>query len=370
MRIEIHHQCTNYETYRAARVKSLFNAEYGHRFDLTIDTDIDSFHWSIGVVVGPSGSGKTSIGRTLFPGGIYNPAEDWPEDKPIIDAIAPDGDFNRVTAALSAVGLGSVPSWLRPYRVLSNGEQFRAGLARLLLLDSPKDVVLDEFTSVLDRQIAKIGASAFRKAWRRQTGRRVVCLTPHYDVMPWLGPDWIIDTRDGRYYRSCLQRPKIKLEIQQVDGTHRKYFKPHYYLDLPMPIAAHYFLGLVDGQPVSHLAVCPFFQSGYYRATRLVVMPEWQGAGIGVRFLNAVCQYHLEGHGRCGRHLPVLFHTSHPQLAATLRRNPKWIQKSARLYSRGGVPRPLPNGKAGGCRYGGHFRAVQGFAYIGDNHDA
>ena len=68
-----------------------------------------------------------------------------------------------VTSALSAVGLGSVPSWLRPFSVLSNGEQFRAGLARLLLSDE-KAVVLDEFTSVIDRQVARIASGAFQKA--------------------------------------------------------------------------------------------------------------------------------------------------------------------------------------------------------------
>ena len=80
-----------------------------------------------------------------------------------IAAIAPDGDFNAVISALSAVGLGSVPSWLRPFSVLSNGEQFRAGLARLLLSDE-KAVVLDEFTSVIDRQLARIASGAFQKA--------------------------------------------------------------------------------------------------------------------------------------------------------------------------------------------------------------
>lgn len=65
-----------------------------------------------------------------------------------------------VTAALSAVGLGSVPSWLRPYSVLSNGERFRADMARLIC-EAPVKVVVDEFTSPLDRQVARFGALAF-----------------------------------------------------------------------------------------------------------------------------------------------------------------------------------------------------------------
>jgi hypothetical protein len=114
-------------SYRAARVKSLFNAESGCNFDLVAELPIDDAGWRIGVIVGPSGSGKTSSPRDLAGRPIYEPRG---RRKPIIDAIAPEGDFDDVTAALSAVGLGSVPAWLRPFRVLSNGEQFRANLAR------------------------------------------------------------------------------------------------------------------------------------------------------------------------------------------------------------------------------------------------
>ena len=107
---------------------------------------------------------------------------EWPADAPIIDAIAPEGDFNALTGALGSVGLGSVPTWLRPYPVLSNGEKFRADLARLVC-DSPERAIVDEFTSVVDRQIAKFGALAFAKAWRRLKAKKVVLLTPHYDVV-------------------------------------------------------------------------------------------------------------------------------------------------------------------------------------------
>ena len=130
MRVDIHHRCADFNSYRAARVKSLFNVESGANFTLSAELNVESAPWQIGVIVGPSGSGKTSLGRALWGGeAIYTPA--WPQDAPIIDAITPAGRFDEVTAALSSVGLGSVPTWLRPYAVLSNGEQFRANLARL-----------------------------------------------------------------------------------------------------------------------------------------------------------------------------------------------------------------------------------------------
>ena len=374
-RIEIHNRTSDFDTYRVARVKSLFNAESGCNFDLTIDNVDLSGEWSIGVVVGASGSGKTSIGKQLFGSDkIVNLSHGWSYDKPIIDDIAPGGDFNTVTGLLASVGLGDVPAWLRPFHVLSNGEQFRAALARLIC-EKPDVAVIDEFTSVIDRQIAKIGAQAFQKALRREApASKVVLLTPHYDILEWVQPDWVIDTTAKTFERDCpRQRPPIELQIRKVNGSYWRYFKPHYYLDLPMPIAAEYFVGTVDGELACHLAVAPWFQINGYRATRLVTMPEWQGVGVGTKFLNAIAQYHLDGNGRKAKKFPTYFHTSHPQLCSALRRSDKWVQVSAKLYgdNKTRSNKSLNNsaerkgGKHLSGGYGGHFRAVQGFKYVG-----
>ena len=150
--IEIHNRCSDFDSYRAARVKSLFNAESGCNFDLSAELPSDDAAWRIGVIVGPSGSGKSSIGRQFWPDiPIADLNDNWPDDRPIIDAIAPDGDFNAVTSALAAVGLGDVPAWLRPFHVLSVGEKFRAGVARVIA-EPQQRIVIDEFTSALDRQ--------------------------------------------------------------------------------------------------------------------------------------------------------------------------------------------------------------------------
>ena len=194
MVIKVRNKTKDFNSYRAKRVKSLFNAENGSEFNLDADLDIDGEEWQIGLVVGPSGSGKTSIGKALFEGaGITDLYSGWSGGKPIVDDIAPDGDFNAVTGALASVGLGDVPSWLRPFHALSNGQQFRAGLARAVV-NAEDETIIDEFTSVIDRQIAKIGAMAFQKAWRRTKGKRVVLLACHYDIVDWLQPDWVYDT--------------------------------------------------------------------------------------------------------------------------------------------------------------------------------
>lgn len=377
MKVEVHNKVSDFNSYRAARVKSLFNAESGCNFDLEIDNVDLSGDWNIGVVVGPSGSGKTSIGRQIFgENKIYDYTQGWSPDKPIIDDIAPNGDFNEVTAALANVGLGSVPSWLRPFRVLSNGEQFRAGLAKIVC-EKPDEIVIDEFTSVIDRQIARIGSQAFQKAWRRGNPKgKVVLLTPHYDILDWIQPDWVIDTKTKTFVRGVLrQRPKINLDIWQVDRSYWKFYKPHYYLDLPEPVAAMHFIGTVDGELACHIVVAPRFEVHGYRATRLVTMPEWQGAGVGSKFLNFIAQYHLDGNGRGGHKYVTYFHTSHPQLCAYLRHSQKWVQVSAVLYggnkkkSGESIIRSQKRKKSKlicGAGYGGHFRAVQGFKYIGE----
>lgn len=137
-----------------------------------------------------------------------------------------------------------------------------------------------------------------------------------------------------------------------------------------MPPAGEYFIGTVDGELACHVCVCPFFTAYAYRATRLVVMPEWQGAGVGTKFLEWVCEYHAKGNGRTGKKYPTLFHTSHPQLIGYLNRSNNWVLKSQQMYgtnklkSGRSIARAQGMIKSGGGGYGGHFRAVQGFKYI------
>jgi energy-coupling factor transporter ATP-binding protein EcfA2 len=367
MKIQVRNRCSDFNSYRAARVKSLFNCDSGANFSLDVDLPLEDDGWQLGVIVGPSGSGKTSTGRLIWPDvGIYDGDQGWPEDKPIIDAIAMQGQFDDVTGALSAVGLGSVPAWLRPYKALSNGERFRAGMARVIA-EGRDRVIIDEFTSVVDRQIARIGAAAFAKAWRRGKGKAIL-LSCHYDVLDWLEPDWVFDTSTGQLQRGSLwRRPKFDLEVFQTDGSYWPLFEPHHYLKLPRMVAAKYYVGFVDGEAVCHIATSPRLEIGAMRACRMVVMPEWQGAGVGTRFLNEVCRLQFtEANKYHERVKATYFHTSHPGLCAALRRDKRWVQVSQMM---GGGHK----GKSGqrilkacatnitGTGYGGHQRAVQGF---------
>jgi len=56
----------------------------------------------------------------------------------------------------------------------------RVDIARAILMDKPI-IVFDEFTSVVDREVAKISSYAIQKAVRR-TNKQFIAVTCHYDV--------------------------------------------------------------------------------------------------------------------------------------------------------------------------------------------
>lgn len=377
MRLAIRNETVDFETYSVNRAKSLFNVDTGAVFEAEFEVPVDADDWQVGVVVGPSGTGKTSIGKELVARGFAWGEHNWSSGKPILEEIP--GTFDQATAALASVGLGTVPAWLRPFEVLSNGERFRAALARVLA-EKRDAVVIDEFTSVVDRQIAQIGAMAFAKAWRR-TGGRAVLLTCHYDILEWVNPDWILNTETGEltWPRGSLQRPRIEVDVREVGWAYWDLFEPHHYLKAgPMPFSTA-FVGFVGDEPVAHLGMSGKVVGNgtrEARACRMVVMPEWQGAGIGMRFLNVLCERELQGGGFIGRPTTTLFHTAHPALCQALRRDPKWRQISGALH--GGnrkksnlamrktakkKGRDVGNTKMG---WGGHFRSVSGFRYYGE----
>src|SRR5262249_14206743 len=142
------------ESPRVAQVRGLFDLpeEKTSRLQWEVDLPLDDRAWSIGLITGPSGCGKSTVARLLWPEQAARRL-DWPGERSVLDVFPETLSVKDVTALLSAVGFASPPAWLRPYGVLSTGQQFRVTLARLLADAlagaAPQPIVLDEFTSVV-----------------------------------------------------------------------------------------------------------------------------------------------------------------------------------------------------------------------------
>lgn len=198
-------------TFRVASVMGTYDLQDNtceERFAGEITPPCD---WQIGLIVGASGTGKTTIARELYPDAYIERFEYTHES--ILDDMPKERSMQEITKALTSVGLASVPSWLKPYSVLSNGEKMRCDLARAILSDKEL-FVFDEFTSVVDRNVAKIGSFAMQKAIRK-TNKRFIAVTCHYDVEDWLLPDWVFDT-NSMTFRSNEGLKKIDPNVNST----------------------------------------------------------------------------------------------------------------------------------------------------------
>ncbi len=180
------------------------------KFDLKLENSDERFvgninltdDWQIGLIVGNSGTGKTTIAKELFSNN-YITDFSYNSDS-VIDDFNPNNTVNEIINTLNSVGFSSPPSWLKPYGVLSNGEKMRVNLARALL-DDNELIVFDEFTSVVDRAVAKIGSCAVQKAIRRTT-KKFIAVSCHNDIEDWLMPDWVFNTNTMQFTENIKKK--------------------------------------------------------------------------------------------------------------------------------------------------------------------
>jgi ABC-type ATPase with predicted acetyltransferase domain len=163
----------------------------------------------LGVVVGSSGSGKTQALRTI---GEPSLAVEWDSARCVADHF-PDGP--TAMRLLGAAGLNSVPQWLKPHHLLSNGEQYRANLARILG-GTHALLLIDEFTSIVDRTVARSLCVALRRFAR--TRGDIVVASCHFDVLEWLEPSWVLNTNCNHvaHYHGASIQPWKAHVFQQV----------------------------------------------------------------------------------------------------------------------------------------------------------
>ena len=292
-------------------VKFDFDAERPSEFFPFLLPDLPEF--GIGLIVGGSGTGKSTLLNTFF-----NPtAPEWDSSLTIADHF---DSADEASAKFYAVGLSSVPTWLRPYHLLSNGEKFRADLAREL----HSNVAIDEFTSVVDRTVAKSASKSVSRFIKDNQLTNMVFATVHKDVMAWLQPDWIIDTDAGLYCispKECLRRPELVADIYEVKTTMWNYFAGHHYLDGTILSSARCFVAVIEGQPAVFASAIPL-PSGTltdaWREHRTVTLPDFQGFGLGVRVSDWVGEWFIQQGKR------YYSKTTHPRLGGYRDASPSW----------------------------------------------
>lgn len=313
------------------------------KFDLQSENIVEHFkgdidlpkNWQIGLIVGKSGTGKTTIAKQLFPESYITSYEYTRET--VLDDMPKECSVEQITSAFNSVGFSSPPSWLKPYSVLSNGQKMRVDLARAIL-EEQKFFVFDEFTSVVDRNVAQIGSFAMQKAIRK-TDKQFIAVTCHFDVQDWLLPDWIFNT-DTMTFQSFegqkKNRPEIKFEIfNTTDKTIWKMFAKHHYLSHSHNNAANVFIATVNDEIAGFISVLHLPHpkaKNIKKVHRLVILPDYQGAGIGLRLLNEIGNIYKKDKWR------YTIVTSAPSLISALKYSNKWACKHlGRMVAKTGI---------------------------------
>ncbi|MDI3259506.1 MAG: GNAT family N-acetyltransferase [Sinobacteraceae bacterium] len=303
---------------RVALLEGLFDlepaSEISRRWIVRLDLPEE---WHIGVIVGPSGCGKSTLARALFG---EPPTFSWNPHGSLLDDFPAHMSMREIVELLSSVGFASPPSWRKPYAVLSNGEQFRVAVARTLA--ERKDLaVIDEYSSVVDRTVAQSCSRALAKTLRR-TGRRVVLASCHYDILPWLEPDWVYEPMEDRLtVGRRLRCPSVAIRVSPISPAAWRRFRDHHYLSSDLHRAARCFGAWLDDQLIGFLAILHFphpADAHIKRIHRVVVLPDYQGLGLGKRLCSLAGALCKALGWRC------MLITSHPGLIRALGSASDW----------------------------------------------
>jgi GNAT superfamily N-acetyltransferase len=326
----ITHTSTITTTPRVLQLAGMFDVAIAEKLVTTITASLPLDRpWRIGMVVGPSGSGKTSIARHFWPTRIVGDQR-WSEGA-LIDDFPPGMGIRDIVGLLTAVGLGSPPAWMRPYRTLSNGEAFRASIARALAESPGALVVVDEFTSVVDRQVAQVASHAIQKTVRRGAGQ-FIAVSCHYDVEEWLQPDWVYDVATAEFrWRLVQPHPTIRVDVYPVTREAWTLFAHHHYLSGDLLVSARCFGAWIGKDLVGFTSYRHFPHArvkNIKMGHRLVVLPDYQGLGIGGRLDDWLGQ-HLWDQGYRYRNT-----VAHPALIHYYSTSPRWTscQRDTKLY--------------------------------------
>jgi len=264
--------------------------------ELEVNADLDS-PFNIGLILGASGSGKTTLAKQIYGEDALTTIID--ASKPIIEQFPKDWSYDDCANALAGMGLTSVPCWIRPVYTLSNGQKARAEAALGLSKIDNSIHVIDEWTSVVDRTVAKVMSHCVQKHARRNN-KRIVLLSCHYDVIEWLNPDWIIDCNKQEFIdRRALslddrkRSEQLQFAVKEVDKSTWKYFSKYHYLSKKLPAGRLKFYGLFEGENqigfqcfANYTPHSDKTKKMIMHSNRTVIHPDYAGLGLGILLIN------------------------------------------------------------------------------------
>jgi ABC-type dipeptide/oligopeptide/nickel transport system ATPase subunit len=285
-------------------------------FDFEINLDFD---WQIGIIVGTSGAGKTSLAKKLFQNN-YIKDHVWKSNTSFVNEFPKEISIKEITKCLANVGFSSPPLWLLPYSALSTGQQFRVDIVRSLL-QNKELVCFDEFTSVVDRNVAKIGSHCVQK-FVRKTKKQFVAVSCHYDIIDWLQPDWVFDVNANKLTRGSAKRPEIEFKIYPTSTKTWEMFKQYHYLDTKINKSSQCFIGYVWDKPVCFGSVIHFPHpkiNNAKKAHRTVVLPDYQGISLGNKMSDFCAKYYTE------KGFNYYSTTSQPAMIYYRNKSPNWL---------------------------------------------
>lgn len=259
---------------------------------LRVSADVDT-PYNVGLIVGASGSGKTTLARVMAEQDFESPILDL--SKPIIDQFPEGWTYDECATALSGVGLTQVVCWLRPAGTLSNGQRARADVAIRLAQDETVTFI-DEWTSVVDRTVAKVMSHSVQK-FARKANKRVVLISCHYDVIDWLQPDWVIDCNRQKFVDWRLERPareeNLRFDIARADRKSWQRFSQYHYLSEKLPGGHIETYGIYyGGEQIGFQCFANYtpHRKGTVKimhSNRTVIHPDYAGFGLGIRVIDA-----------------------------------------------------------------------------------